>query len=123
MGNQGKTETTVEWSDVAFTEGPEPTISYRTNLVVCEESLTRGRFVGRGWNAAGFVNFYHGRLDAGADDRLHAFWLEVDGQPLASDWEWQALETRRRDQPIAATGRPFEIHATLTLHITTAPSR
>ena len=44
-------------------DGPEPIISYRTGWVVYEESLTKGQFVGRGWNGAGYINFYDGRLD------------------------------------------------------------
>ena len=43
-------------------DGPEPIISYRTGWVVYEESLTQGQFVGRGWNGAGYINFYDGRL-------------------------------------------------------------
>ena len=81
-----------EWSDVLLVEQPEPTISYRTGWVVYEESLTKGRFVGRGWNGAGFVNFYDGRIDPTEHAMPEAFWLEIDGQSLASDWEWGGLE-------------------------------
>src|ERR1017187_2726419 len=41
------------WSDVLLVQQPEPTISYRTGWVVYEESLTKGQFVGRGWDGAG----------------------------------------------------------------------
>ena len=44
------------WSDVHFVAEPYPTISYRTALTVYEESLVHGRFVGRGWNGAGYIN-------------------------------------------------------------------
>jgi alpha-galactosidase len=81
-----------EWSDVLLVEQPEPTISYRTGWVVYEESLTMGQFVGRGWNGAGFVNFYDGRINPAEHPMPEAFWLEIDGQSLASDWEWVGLE-------------------------------
>jgi len=81
-----------DWSDVLLTEGAEPTITYRSGLVVYEESLTQGRLVGRGWNASGYVNFYDGRLNPAEHATPQAFWLEVDGQLLAWDWEWQGLE-------------------------------
>ena len=35
------------WSDVLVVEGDEPVVSYRTGMVVYEESLTHGQFVGR----------------------------------------------------------------------------
>jgi hypothetical protein len=41
------------WSDVLLADGPEPIVSYRTGWVVYEESLSKGQFVGRGWNGAG----------------------------------------------------------------------
>ena len=81
-----------EWSDVLLVEQPEPTISYRTGWVVYEESLTKGQFVGRGWNGAGFMNFYDGRINPAEHPLPEAFWLEIDGQSLASDWEWVGLE-------------------------------
>lgn len=82
----------ADWTDVHFAEAPEPTLSYRTALTVYEESFTKGRFVGRGWNGAGFLNFYDGRLDPAQHFAPQAFWLEVDGQLLASDWEWVGHE-------------------------------
>ena len=42
-------------SDVLLVKKPEPVITYRTNGVVYEESLTYGQFVGRGWNGSGFI--------------------------------------------------------------------
>jgi alpha-galactosidase len=80
------------WSDVILTEGAEPVITYRSGLAVYEESLSRGNFVGRGWNAAGFVNFYDGRLNPAEHPMPQAFWLEMDGQLLTWDWEWGGLE-------------------------------
>jgi alpha-galactosidase len=103
------------WSDVTMIESPEPILTYRSGMVVYEESLTGGRFVGRGWNGAGLVNFYDGRVQPGNDEMTHAFRLEIDGQLLMSDWEWAGFEVKRQDQPVAAMGRPFDCHAIVTL--------
>jgi alpha-galactosidase len=80
------------WSDVHFVESPELVITYRTGWVVYEESLTGGNFVGRGWNGAGFVNHYDGRINPLEHPTPQAFWLEIDGQLLASDWQWDGLQ-------------------------------
>ena len=80
------------WSDVLLGAEAEPTISYRTGWAVYEESLIKGRFVGRGWNGAGFINFYDGRLDPEEYPAPEAFRLEIDGQSLTSDWKWAGLE-------------------------------
>ena len=80
------------WSDVLFADGDEKTVSYRTAMVVYEESLLKGRFVGRGWNGSGYVSFYDGRVDPTDVPTAQAFWLEIDGQLLASDWEWAGFE-------------------------------
>ncbi len=81
------------WTDVLFTEAPDPTLTYRTAWAVYEESLIHGRFVSRGWNGAGFVNFYDGRIAPKELGHHHAFWLEIDGQLLATDWRWGGCET------------------------------
>jgi hypothetical protein len=52
-----------DWSDVVVVDTPAPTVSYRTGWVTYEESLIAGHFVGRGWNGAGYINFYDGRID------------------------------------------------------------
>jgi len=80
----------TDWSDAYFTDTP-PTITYRTALTVYEESLIKGRFVGRGWNGSGFVNYYDGRLDPNQHPTPQSFWLEIDGQLLSSDWGWVGL--------------------------------
>ena len=80
------------WTDVILTEGSVPTSSYRTGMAVYEESLRKGSFVGRGWNAAGLVNFYDGRINPDEHPMPQAFWLEVDGQLLATDWKWIGCE-------------------------------
>jgi alpha-galactosidase len=115
MKPNNQEETAGQWTDVGMVDQPEPTVTYRSGMVVYEESLMGGRFVGRGWNGAGLVNFYDGRLSPGGDETTHAFRLEIDGQLLASDWEWEGFEVRRQDQPVAAMGQPFDRHAILTL--------
>jgi alpha-galactosidase len=80
------------WSNVLLTDGAEPIISYRTGWVVYEESLSKGQFVGRGWNAAGYINFYDGRLNPAEYPLPEAFLLEIDGQLLATDWKWGGLK-------------------------------
>jgi alpha-galactosidase len=95
------------WSNVYLAEGPEPTISYRTSWVVYEESLHQGQFVGRGWNGAGFMNFYEGRIDPEDYAVPEAFRLEIDGQSLVTDWQWQGLEKK-------ASGET-DLHVTINL--------
>jgi hypothetical protein len=83
---------------VESTSGPEPMVSYRTGWVVYEESLTRGQSVGRGWNGAGYIDFYDGRLDPAEYHVPQAFRLEIDGQALTADWKWGGLEKTPADQ-------------------------
>ena len=85
---------------------PDPTISYRTALTVYEESFIKGRLVGRGWNGAGFLNFYDGRFDPAQHAAPQAFWLEVDGQLLASDWEWIGFEKTKNGAHCTITLKP-----------------
>ncbi|MBN1916977.1 MAG: alpha-galactosidase [Verrucomicrobia bacterium] len=82
------------WCDVVLVDGEAPTVTYRTAMTVYEESLIRGRFVGRGWNGSGFVPFYDGRIDPASHPAPQAFWIELDGQLLASDWEWAGFEKK-----------------------------
>jgi alpha-galactosidase len=103
------------WADVILTDGPEKIVTYRTAWTTYEESLTGGRYVGRGWNGSGFVNYYDGRIDPKRLPKAQAFWVEVDGQLLASDWEWAGFEKRENNQPIAAMPNPFRLHTTVTL--------
>jgi alpha-galactosidase len=105
-----------EWSDVLLVEKPEQTISYRTGWAVYEESFIKGQFVGRGWNGAGAVNFYDGRINPVEHPTPQAFWLEIDGQLLISDWKWGGLEKLPVD-----TNRPADIHIVITLKHTLRP--
>ncbi len=103
------------WAEVALTDGGEPVVTYRSGLVVYEESLTGSRWLGRGWNGAGFVNFYDGRVPPATEELAHAFQLEVDGQLLNGDWAWGGLELRRDDRPYPSMGQPYLVHAIVTL--------
>ncbi len=87
------------WSDVQLTTEPAPTVGYRTALVAYEESLIKGRYVGRSWNGAGFLNDWESpRLDPARHPTPQAFWLEIDGQLLASHWAWGGLEENLEPQ-------------------------
>ena len=79
------------FTDVFFVQDPFPTISFRTGLTVYEESLIRGQYVGRGWNASGYIHPEGVRLNPADHPTPQAFWIEVDGQLLHSHWEWQGL--------------------------------
>lgn len=80
------------WVDAFYSAGEVPSVCYRTGTVVYEEALMGGQFIGRGWNGAGVMNV----PESGAQAELHptpqAFSLEIDGQFLASHWEWQGFE-------------------------------
>ena len=98
------------WSDVLLVEKPEPVISYRTGWVVYEESLSQTRFIGRGWNGSGFISFYDGRINPAETATPQAFWLEVDGQLLAADWEWAGFE-----KIPGSPDKPADLHTIITL--------
>jgi alpha-galactosidase len=89
-------------TDVHLVEEPFPTVSYRSGLCVYEESLMHGRFVGRGWNGAGFVGPEAERFDPATHPTPQAFWIELDGQLLASHWEWGGLRQEARDGALLA---------------------
>jgi len=101
------------WSDVFLGKEAEPTISYRTNQVVYEESFMNGQFVGRGWNGAGFIDYYDGRLNPAEHRAPETFRLEIDGQSLTTDWKWGGLEK-------ASSGNG-NTHAVVTLTHTVRP--
>ena len=106
------TDKMAPWSDVLFAEKPEPLVTYRTGWVVYEESLTKGNFVGRGWNGAGFVNYYDGRTNPGEHAAPQAFWLEIDGQLLNSDWQCAGFEKG---------GEGADLHVAVTLRHAVRP--
>jgi alpha-galactosidase len=80
------------WCDVLVNDKEAHTVSYRTNWVVYEESFLNGQLVGRGWNGAGFINFYDGRLSPDDYREPEAFRLDIDGQSLTNNWEWGGVE-------------------------------
>jgi alpha-galactosidase len=85
-----------ESADIHVTMEPAPTIGYRTALVTYEESLIKGRFVGRSWSGSGFLNDWESpRLDPTKHPTPQAFWLEIDGQLLASHWQWVGVEQKQ----------------------------
>lgn len=82
------------WCDVILTEGETSTLSFRTAFTTYEESLIKGRFVGRGWNGTGYVPYYDGRIDPALHPAPQAFRVELDGQLLSSDWEWEGFKKK-----------------------------
>ena len=104
-----------DWSDVFVSEQPHRTVSYRTALTVYEESLMRGQFVGRAWNGAGYVNAWEDvRLNPTGHPTPQAFWLEIDGQLLASHWEWVGFE-KKQETRVGAQGPCSCLHTAVTL--------
>lgn len=97
-------------------DGDVSTISYRTGMLVYEESFKDGHLVGRGWNGSGFIPFYDGRVDVrrgtfGKD----AFLIEIDGQELISGWELVGTEVKENSKPVSTMPRPFDRHVIVTL--------
>jgi alpha-galactosidase len=103
---------TQPFCQVHVSTTPELTLSYRTGLTVYEESFIKGRFVGRGWNGSGFLNFYEGRLDPAQHFAPQAFWLEVDGHLLSSDWDCVGYEIESQSHVTVSlkhTVRPISV--------------
>lgn len=102
------------WSELLIQQEPFPTLAYRTAMNVYEESLIRGRLVGRAWNGAGFANAWEDgvRLDPNKHPTPQSFWLEIDGQLLASHWAWVGVTQQQE-----ARG----LHTILTLRHTVRP--
>ena len=68
------------------------TASFCSGLVVYDEALIRGRYVARGWNGSGDTGG-RGGFDPQSHPTPQSFWLEIDGQLLASHWEWVKAES------------------------------
>ena len=84
---------TNQWVDAFFSADETPTVSYRTGLVVYEEALIGGQFIGRSWNGAGFLNAWDsGLVRPDQHPTPQAFWLEIDGHLLASHWTWEGFD-------------------------------
>jgi alpha-galactosidase len=89
------------FAHVQWVTEPVTTVIYRSGMTVYDESLIAGRFVGRGWNGAGQVNYLDPdglRFDPARHPAPQAFWLEVDGQLLASHWLWAGLEQAQEER-------------------------
>ncbi|MCC7360963.1 MAG: alpha-galactosidase [Anaerolineales bacterium] len=83
----------TDWVNAYYAPGDAPAVSYRTGMVVYEEALIGGQFIGRSWNGAGFLNAWDsGLLRPDQHPTPQAFWLEVDGHLLASHWAWEGFE-------------------------------
>lgn len=106
----------MKWSDVITSEDTGKNVCYRTGLAVYEESLYDGKFIGRGWNGAGFVNFYQdSKMKVDDNQPQQAFGLEIDGQFLGSGWEWNGIE-KNVDQK-----RPECLHVVVALKHSVRP--
>jgi len=104
------------WSDVIIGGETGRRITYRTGLTVYEEALVDGKFLGQGWNGAGFVGFYEDngkKVDVNLSQQ--AFRLEIDGQLLGSGWEWGGVEKK------ADETRPGFVHIAVTLNHSLRP--
>ena len=90
------------FTDIFLSNDPDPTISYRSGLAAYQESLSRGQFVGRGWNGSGYTNPEPERFDAASHPAPQAFWVEVDGQLLRSHWEWSEFSQTDEENGLKA---------------------
>src|SRR5712692_6333646 len=89
-------------TDVQIRSIPYPWVRYVTGLVVYEEALVDGRWVGRYWSSNGrirpdiFVNgANHERV---RNLPIEAFELEIDGQTLNSNWQWVGARTESESE-------------------------
>ncbi len=89
------------FTDVHFTEDPEPTITYRSGLTTYRETLTKGQFIGHGFNGSGYWGT-EGTETYGHAAR-EAFCVEIGGQLLNSHWQWQGLSQEQTDKGLKVT--------------------
>ena len=89
------------YAGLVFKHAGYPTVRYISGLTVHDEAFIHGRWVGRYWQGAGFVEperllgwiekaAHVPRETAGLD--LAAFGLEVDGQSLHFGWELVGMD-------------------------------
>jgi len=86
------------FTNVFLSPEPERTITYRTGLVVYQEGLVDGQFVGLGWNGSGATNSAPEYLDPRKHPTPQTFWVELEGQLLRSHWAWGGLEQRQQER-------------------------
>ena len=84
------------FTDIYYKDTPYPSVAFRTGMTVYQESLTNGRYIGRGWNGQGFLLEPWTQLKPNAYPTPQAFWLEIDGQELLSHWNWAGM-TQEKD--------------------------
>jgi len=86
-------DTVASQTGVDVREGEAVRITYRSGLTVYTEALIDGRFLSRGWNAAGYVDPEAVEFEAGPSPEASAFTLEIDGQSLSSHWRLESVDT------------------------------
>ncbi len=79
-------------TDVEIRSEPYPCVRYVSGLVVYEEALVDGRWIGRYWSSNGRIRpdiFVEGSNHERVRNLpIEAFELEIDGQTLNSSWQW-----------------------------------
>lgn len=106
--------------DALLREGEQLRFTYRSGLIVYTEALIDGRFLSRGWNAAGYVDPEGVEFDAGASSEAAAFVLEIDGQLLASHWRFESFDTTRTEIGVTAEVRLRHEHRPVVVTVCTA---
>lgn len=82
----------MSFTKLQYINMPKPVVRYRTALTNYDEALVDGRWIGRYWQTAGYIE-----KEGIADDNYkipfpalstHAFDLEIDGQSLSFGWKF-----------------------------------
>lgn len=78
------------FSRLRYEEVPVPQVCYRSGLTNYNETLTDGRWVGRYWNSAGFLEreSFADQIFNVPQVPFQAFELELDGQSLHFGWKF-----------------------------------
>ncbi len=84
--------------DVFESEDSGWTVSYRSGMLVYQESVAEGHYLSRGWNATGLINPPFERIKSEEYHNPQAFWLEIDGQLLHSHWKKSDYSTESTEQ-------------------------
>ncbi|MGA2975186.1 MAG: alpha-galactosidase [Spirochaetia bacterium] len=91
------------FTDLFFQDKPHPSVMYRSGMVVCQEALIKGQYVGRSWNTVGYLGPDYECFPTDEHWGPQAFWLEMDGQLLASHWEWGGCSQAREERGLTVT--------------------
>lgn len=101
--------------DVQIIRGDRPVVSYRTGMMVYEESFDDGRWLARGWNGSGFMlnvlDSMPTRLNPDAFAEPHAFDLEVNGASLNYVWRCGDITAEEVESPHGGT----DLHVAVVL--------